>query len=208
MQVWKKPDFLSSKKQMNTERKWHDVKGFENTYEILDDFPYIIRKKANGKILKETLNAETGYYMVSLNGVLFYKHRIIAIQFIPNPYNLPCVDHKNNKRHDNHISNLRWLSYEDNARNKLSSKGVIYEFCQYGEEPEDLIEVTDYGNHKFKKYYYSPSEDIFYYDNKAKFRQLYYNKKSDDCYYVIAKDTDGNRVNIYYNTFMKLYGLV
>ena len=122
--------------------------------------------------------------------------------------NSKVIDHIDRDRKNNHISNLRWLSYEDNARNKLSSKGVIYEFCQYGEEPEDLIEVTDYGNHKFKKYYYSPSEDIFYYDNKAKFRQLYYNKKSDDCYYVIAKDTEGNRVNIYYNTFMKLYGLV
>ena len=206
MQVWKKPDFLSSKKQMNIERKWHDVKGYENTYEILDDFPYIIRKKANGKLLKETLNADTGYYMVSLNGVLYYKHRIIANQFLPNPDNLPCVDHINRLRHDNHLENLRWVSCSENARNRSSTKGVNYNFIEYADQPEDLIEVTDYGNHEFEFYYYSPSENAFYYDNGVKLRQLHYNKKSDDCYYVIARDTEGNRVNIYYNTFKKLYG--
>lgn len=44
-------------------------------------------------------------------------HRMIAETFIPNPENLPCVDHINRNTHDNRVSNLRWVSYETNGNN-------------------------------------------------------------------------------------------
>lgn len=54
-----------------------------------------------------------GYLRVSLsNEKIKHKrmsvHRLVAEAFIPNPSNLPQVDHKNEIKTDNHVSNLRW----------------------------------------------------------------------------------------------------
>jgi hypothetical protein len=44
-------------------------------------------------------------------------HRFIAEQLIPNPDNLPVVDHINRNRLDNRVENLRWSTREDNWYN-------------------------------------------------------------------------------------------
>ena len=44
----------------------------------------------------------------------FKIHRLVAEHFIENPYNKPCVNHKNGIRHDNNISNLEWVTYDEN----------------------------------------------------------------------------------------------
>lgn len=45
-------------------------------------------------------------------------HRIIAIAFIPNPLNLPCIDHINRIKTDNQLENLRWVTHSENMINK------------------------------------------------------------------------------------------
>ena len=49
-------------------------------------------------------------------------HRLLGLQFIPNPGNLPEVDHMNTNNSDNRLSNLRWASKSTNQRNASLSK--------------------------------------------------------------------------------------
>ena len=65
-----------------------DLINFENDYEILNVYPYTIIRKRNHYEVKESLDNK-GYIRVVLNGKIYRKHRLIALQFIPNPLNLP-----------------------------------------------------------------------------------------------------------------------
>lgn len=45
-------------------------------------------------------------------------HRLLALAFIPNPENKPCIDHIDRDRTNNSLDNLRWVSYAENAENQ------------------------------------------------------------------------------------------
>ena len=54
-------------------------------------------------------------------------HRIIADTWIPNPENLPFVNHKNGNRSDNRVINLEWTSVSENNMNKNKNNGPQYD---------------------------------------------------------------------------------
>lgn len=45
-----------------------------------------------------------------------YVHRLIAENFIPNPHNLPMVNHKDGNKWNNNISNLEWVTASENVQ--------------------------------------------------------------------------------------------
>lgn len=87
---------------------------------------YVIRKDGRkqfvkGHILKQLDNGH-GYmrvqFGVGCKKVDRYVHRIIASAFIPNPDNLPQVNHKDNNRANNVVGNLEWCSRQYNETYK------------------------------------------------------------------------------------------
>ena len=74
-----------------------------------------------GRVLKQRDNGY-GYMCVKfkINGknITRYVHRIVATCFIPNPDNLPEVNHKDNDRTNNSVSNLEWCSRQYNNNYK------------------------------------------------------------------------------------------
>jgi len=72
------------------------------------------------KNLKPSDNG-SGYLKVVLTKNKIKKtikiHRLLALQFIPNPNNYPIIDHIDRNRSNNSLDNLRWTTYSENNRN-------------------------------------------------------------------------------------------
>ena len=192
-----------SSEEENVE-EWQDLKEHPD-YEICVNYPYQIRKKSNGRILKEC-NIGNGYLCVRLNEKTFYKHRLIAIQFIPNPDNLPQVDHINRIRNDNRIENLRWCNNEQNNSNHDSYKGRKIEYVQ--ELPDEVIVVNQYKNYHFEGYYFA--NDVFYKETaNGDYRIVPWIKRKDrpNTWCVSLTDTNTIQRKIAKGLFYHIYGL-
>lgn len=85
------------------------------------------------KILKESDNGN-GYkfYQLRIKGqdtyYHLYEHRLVALNFIPNPLNLPQVNHKDLCKNNNHISNLEWCTAKENMEHSVKIQPDKYGF--------------------------------------------------------------------------------
>ena len=118
---------------------WEALTDFENDYEVETEPPHRIRRKRDGLILKLTLNKRSGYVDVKLNGKTYYYHRIIAKHFIPNPDDLPEVDHIDRDKANNSLENLRWVNRTENNSNR--SKYTLQKREYMDHAPNDIIEI-------------------------------------------------------------------
>ena len=104
---------------------FQDIKDFPN-YKINENGE--IYSKIRNRLLKSKMNK--GYIKICLRknnkGYTKTLHRLLCIQYLPNPNNFPCIDHINRDKLDNSLTNLRWLSYATNAKNKSSKKSYYF----------------------------------------------------------------------------------
>ena len=104
---------------MNEE--WRDIRGYEGKYQVSNLGRIKSLKDSHGnyreKILKFKLEV-SGYLQVHLyleNKVKAFKiHRLVAEAFIPNPNNLPEVNHKDENKENNRVDNLEWCDRKYN----------------------------------------------------------------------------------------------
>ena len=115
---------------MNEENKtiWKDIPGYEGLYKVSN----------TGKIFSVVTNKELsviqkkdGYTCISLcdkdhNKKQYRIHQLVAKAFIPNPNNLPMINHKNEIKNDNRVENLEWVTAQQNS--------------SYGTRPERISE--------------------------------------------------------------------
>lgn len=95
---------------------WKDIDGFDGRYQVSTWG----RVRSLKGILKPYENAK-GYLKIGLtkNGKCHKKrvNRLVAIAFIPNPDNKPQVDHIDGNKQNNSITNLRWVTNNENQKN-------------------------------------------------------------------------------------------
>lgn len=105
---------------------WHDILNYEGLYQI-STFGRV--KSFNGrwgevKILKPKITRR-GYLAAGLHkdGAVkfFLVHRLVAQAFVPNPNDLPEVDHVYGMKFDNSVWNLRWATSAENTRYAVES---------------------------------------------------------------------------------------
>ena len=87
-------------------------------YEITKD-GQIINKNTH-HILKPQPNAK-GYLRVSISKKLVFVHRLVAEKYVPNPNNLPQVNHKDGNKLNNNADNLEWVSNLGNRQHAVKT---------------------------------------------------------------------------------------
>lgn len=113
---------------MKNVENWRDIEGYEGSYQVSDCGRVkslqrkITYKDGREKVLQEKILhnflSDLGYYhvMLSKNGTpkRYKVHRLVAKAFIPNPNELPIINHRDECKTNNVVENLEWCDQNYN----------------------------------------------------------------------------------------------
>jgi hypothetical protein len=112
---------------MITGRKRSYIEGFEN-YQITEKgeiylLNYYYPDQDCYGVLSSRID-RAGYYTVRLyknkRWYTHYLHRLLSIEFVPNPENKKCINHKDGNKLNNCLDNLEWVTHSENIKHAFS----------------------------------------------------------------------------------------
>ena len=131
------------------EEIWKSILGFEDY--TVSNLGRVMNK--HGRIMKQS-NHKQGYKLIGLkkDKKLYCKqvHRLVALAFIPNPDNLPQVNHKDECKTNNCVDNLEWcdakynINYGTGIQRHIASRGCF----KQSEETKHKISEANKGKPK------------------------------------------------------------
>lgn len=100
------------------QNSWHKLNNWDGAY-LIHPLGFVKSIQANKILIPQLSNC--GYYRIGLRRPSSKKemisiHRLVAIQFIDNPNNLPCVNHKDGNKWNNGADNLEWCTHSENTK--------------------------------------------------------------------------------------------
>lgn len=102
------------------EEVWKDITGYEGLYQVsnLGNVKSLNYNRTGQEKILKAINHKCGYLRVTLyknsKCVTYRLHRLVAQAFIPNPDNLPEVNHKDEDKSNNCVNNLEWCDSKYN----------------------------------------------------------------------------------------------
>lgn len=146
-------------------RQW--IEGYEGKYEILDTGKVLSYKK-NGNIHDIGRQNSDGYMIVTLsdldnNRVTRTIHRLIAEAFLPKVEGKDIVDHIDEDKTNNAVSNLRWCSPQENIGFYNTKEGRRHHIQLGKKRKEQLLTVQNnliVEKKKFNEYVKSSNKEL------------------------------------------------
>lgn len=125
------------------------IPGFEDKYLISKDGQ--VYSLLCNRMLKSTPHIKDGYLQIHLtidsNVTRCYKiHRLVAMTYLPNPNNLPEVNHIDFDRLDNWLDNLEWVDHYDNIKHTRDAGGYD---CIYNQTKKAYVFTNVFNDKTF-----------------------------------------------------------
>ena len=113
------------------EEEWRDIVGYEGLYKVSNK-GRVKRLQGKGckqeRILKPGKN-RGGYLRVKFwkdgKGINYKVHRLVAQAFIPNPQDLPEINHKDENKENNCVENLEWITHKENINHGTRNERMV-----------------------------------------------------------------------------------
>ncbi len=99
-----------------SEEQWRVIDGFNGKYAISNKGR--VKNINTNRILGGKYDG-AGYKAVQLDGKNYNVHRLVALAFIPNPQNLPHINHIDEDKLNNDVKNLEWCTPSENVRHSI-----------------------------------------------------------------------------------------
>lgn len=126
-----------TQEELNNE-VWKDIQGYEGLYKVSS----LGRVKNKRGLIMSPKIHHRGYIQIGLykdkKSKNLYIHRLVAQAFIPNPDNLPYVNHKDENKLNDRADNLEWCtpeynnSYGDFIKKSMQSAKPLYQLDMNG----------------------------------------------------------------------------
>lgn len=139
------------------EEEWKDVVGYEGKYRV-SSYGRVMSVKRD-MIMR--LDGHDTYYQIQLyhdgHSKSYLVHRLVAQAFLPNPDNLPNVNHIDSFKHNNVVDNLEWASVSENVNhhNATVYSSVKYHVWMQKDDRLELVHIKDVQSYKSQGWLYS-----------------------------------------------------
>lgn len=152
---------------------WKDIVGYEGLYQVSNEGNVRTTKRqgTKGGLLKIGISNKYCFVRLCKNGKKkpFWIHRLVAQAFIPNPNELPIINHKDQNPSNNMVDNLEWCttkynmnygSIRERQKDTCFKKGIWYTDYSY------LLKIDR--KEYYRRYYLEHREEILERQKKTK----------------------------------------